>query len=119
MAHFAELNPNNVVTAVVVVNNAEIMNGDQESEAKGIQFLASLYGHNRWRQTSYNATIRKNYAGLGYTYDAVRDAFIPPQPFASWTLDEATCRWVPPVAYPADGGVYRWDDNAGAWVNVE
>ncbi len=118
MAHFAELNPNNVVTSVVVVNNAEIMNGDQESESKGIAFLASLYGHNRWRQTSYNATIRKNYAGLGYTYDAVRDAFIPPQPFASWTLDEDTCRWVPPVPMPSDG-VYRWDEDAGAWIHVE
>jgi hypothetical protein len=118
MAHFAELNESNVVTQVLVVANAELIDGDTESEAKGIAFLASLYGHDRWKQTSYNATIRKNYAGIGFTYDSVRDAFIPPQPFTSWTLDEATCRWEPPVPYPSEGGPYRWDEDAGAWVNV-
>ena len=116
MAHFAEISPNNVVTSVVVVNNAELMNGDQESEAKGIAFLRSLYGHSRWVQTSYNGNFRRNYAGLGFTYDAVRDAFIPPQPFPSWTFDEATCRWVPPVPMPTDGGVYRWDEENTTWI---
>lgn len=116
MAHFAELNESNIVTQVVVVHNAELLDNGVESEAKGIAFLAGLYGHDRWVQTSYNATIRKNYAGAGFAYDADRDAFIPPQPFASWTLDEATCRWLPPVPYPDDGGVYRWDEDAGEWV---
>ena len=60
--------------------------------------------------------MRKNYAGIGFAYDADRDAFIPPQPFASWTLDETTCRWAPPVPYPDDGEMYRWDEDAGAWV---
>lgn len=119
MAHFAELNESNVVTQVIVVANAELVVDGVESEAKGIDFLESLYGHRNWKQTSYNGNQRYNYAGVGFTYDAGRDAFIPPQPFASWTLDEATCRWVPPVPYPTDGNLYRWDEDAGAWVNVE
>ena len=116
MAHFAELNESNVVTQVLVVANAELLDGGTESEAKGIDFLESLYGHRNWKQTSYNGNRRKNYAGIGFTYDAGRDAFIPPQPFASWTLDEATCRWVSPVPMPEDGGPYRWDEDAGEWV---
>jgi hypothetical protein len=119
MAHFAELSEDNIVTQVIVVANAELMDDGTESEAKGVDFLESLYGHRNWKQTSYNANMRYNYAGIGFTYDAGRDAFIPPQPFASWTLDEATCRWVPPVPYPDDGSLYRWDEDAGAWVNVE
>lgn len=119
MAHFAELNESNVVTQVIVVANAELLVDGVESEAKGVDFLESLYGHRNWRQTSYNGNQRKNYAGIGFTYDASRDAFIPPQPFASWTLDGATCRWVSPVPYPDDGNLYRWDEDAGAWVNVE
>lgn len=118
MAHFAELSEDGVVTQVVVVANAELMDGDTESEAKGVAFLATLFGHDRWKQTSYNATIRKNYAGVGFTYDAARDAFIAQQPFGSWSLDEATCRWVPPVAYPADGGRYQWDETTTSWVQL-
>ena len=119
MAHFAELSPSNIVTSVVVVHNAELMNGDQESEAKGIAFLRSLYGHSRWVQTSYNANFRRNYAGLGFTYDAARDAFIPPQPFPSWTLNDDTCRWEPPVPMPAEGGPYRWDEDSQTWATLE
>jgi hypothetical protein len=118
MAHFAELDSDNIVTQVIVVANAELMDGDLESEAKGIAFLEALCGHRNWKQTSYNANFRRNYAGLGFAYDSVRDAFIPPQPFASWTLDESTCNWVPPVPMPDDGRVYRWDEDAGAWVHV-
>lgn len=117
MAHFAELDQNNVVTQVVVVHNNELLDDGVESEAKGIAFLASLYGHSRWKQTSYNATIRKNYAGIGFAYDAERDAFIPPQPFPSWTLGD-DCLWHAPVPMPTEGGPYRWDEDAGAWVNV-
>jgi hypothetical protein len=89
-----------------------------ESEAQGINFLESLYGHRNWKQTSYNGNRRRNYAGIGFSYDPQRDAFIPPQPFGSWTLDEATCRWVAPVQHPEDGGMYRWDEEAGAWVAI-
>lgn len=116
MAHFAELDSNNTVTQVVVVNNAELLDNGVESEAKGISFLQSLFGHDRWKQTSYNGTIRKNYAGVGFHYDAGRDAFIAPQPFASWALDEETCRWMPPVPYPTDGKMYRWDEATANWM---
>jgi hypothetical protein len=78
MAHFAELNADNVVTNVVVVHNDELLINGAESEAKGIDFLESLYGHRRWKQTSYNGTIRRTYAGIGYRYDAQTDAFITP-----------------------------------------
>lgn len=118
MAHFAELDSNSVVTQVIVVNNSELLDNGVEVEAKGVAFLAGLFGHDRWKQTSYNATIRKNYAGVGFQYDASRDAFIAPQPFASWTLDEETCRWISPVPYPADGKMYRWDENATNWIEV-
>ena len=115
MAHFAQLNQNNIVLQVIVVNNSELVDDiGQESELKGISFCVSLFGGN-WVQTSYNAKFRKNYAGIGYTYDQARDAFIPPQPFSSWTLDEQTCRWNPPIPRP-DDGVWVWDDQAGAWV---
>lgn len=115
MAHFAELNESNIVTQVIVVANAELMDNGLESESKGVNFLESLYGHRNWKQTSYNGNQRKNYAGIGFRYDAGRDAFIPPQPFASWTLDETTCRWVPPVAYPDDGGIYSWSESSLQW----
>ena len=94
MAHFAELDENNVVVAVICVANDELLDGGVESEAKGVEFLESLYGHARWKQTSYNGTIRKNYAGAGFTYDSSRDAFIPPRPEGECELDEETCRWI-------------------------
>lgn len=118
MAHFAKIEGGSVVQ-VLVVNNAELMDEDAEVEAKGIAFLQSLYGADtQWVQTSYNASIRKNFAGIGYAYDAGRDAFIPPKPFPSWTLDDATCQWSAPVAYPSDGGSYRWDEDSGEWVEA-
>lgn len=93
MAHFAELDATNTVTQVIVVHNNELLDNGVESEAKGIAFCQSLFGGN-WVQTSYNASIRKNYAGVGYTYDPVRDAFIPPKPEeGNWILNEDTCRW--------------------------
>lgn len=117
MAHFAELNANNVVLRVIVVHNNELMENGGESEIKGIAFCQSLFGGN-WMQTSYNATFRKNYASEGFTYDAQRDAFIPPKPFASWLLNEDTCRWNPPVPYPTDGKRYKWDESIVNWVEV-
>lgn len=119
MAHFAELDHNNIVTQVVVVNNNELINNGTESENKGVVFLASLFGHNRWKQTSYSGKIRKNYAGIGYTYNETLDAFISPQPFASWTLDENTCQWKAPVEYPNDDKFYTWNEESKSWVVIE
>lgn len=92
MAHFAELDENNVVKQVIVVHNNELLDNGFESEAKGIAFCQSLFGGN-WKQTSYNNNIRKNFAGIGYTYDEQRDAFIPPKPEGDWILNEDTCQW--------------------------
>ena len=94
MAHFAKLDENNVVTTVVVVNNSELLVYGVEVEAKGVEFLTGLFGESNWKQTSYNATIRKNAAGIGYTYDPDRDAFIPPKPGDNYVLDEQTCEWI-------------------------
>lgn len=96
MAHFAELDENNVVLRVIVVNNEDTLDDmGQESEQKGIDFCVGLFG-GRWVQCSYNRRIRKNYPAEGFTYDQARDAFIPAQPGPDWILDEATCRWVQP-----------------------
>jgi hypothetical protein len=93
MAHFAELNENNVVTQVIVVHNNELLVDGVEQEAKGVAFCQNLLG-GTWVQTSYNGNLRKNFAGIGFTYDAQRDAFIAPQPEGEgWLLDEATCIW--------------------------
>jgi hypothetical protein len=118
MAHFAKLDDYNVVLAIHVVNNDVITVDGVESEQAGIDFLTNLHGHTLWKQTSYNGTIRKNYAGIGYTYDAGRDAFIPPQPWASWTLNETTCQWEPPVAYPTDGKRYGWFEPNQQWIEL-
>jgi hypothetical protein len=88
-----------------------------ESEVIGAKFCQDLLGGN-WKQTSYNGNMRKNYAGIGYTYDSTRNAFIAPKPFASWVLDEATCRWNAPVAYPTDDKIYSWDEATTSWVEV-
>lgn len=118
MAHFAQIDENNTVTQVIVVNNSELLDASgQESEAKGAAFCQSLFGGN-WVQTSYNASIRKNYASVCFTYDASRDAFIAPQPFTSWVLDETTCIWNAPVAYPQDGKRYGWDEPTMTWLEI-
>lgn len=120
MAHFAQLDENNIVTQVIVVGNEDIKDSDgNESELTGIAFCKSLIGSNTtWKQTSYNANIRKNYAGIGFIYDETRDAFISPKPYASWTLNEITCRWEAPVSYPNDGELYRWDEETTSWVPI-
>ena len=119
MAHFAQLDENNVVLQVIVVHNNELLDNGVESEAKGIAFCQTLFPGTTWVQTSYNANIRKNYAGIGFTYDAQRDAFIPPQPFSSWVLNETTCQWASPVPYPQDGKQYAWDEMQQNWVEVQ
>lgn len=118
MAHFAELNGNNEVLRVVVVANQETLDAEgNEQESIGINFCQELLG-GTWVQTSYNKTIRKNYAGIGDTYDSTRDAFIPPQPYASWVLDESTCLWGAPTPYPDDGLDYIWDEATTSWVEA-
>ena len=118
MAHFAQLDASNIVTEVIVVSNQELIGPDgKESEAQGVAFCQSLYGTETiWKQTSYNGKFRKHYAGIGYSYDPVEDAFIPPQPYPSWVFNQQTFRWDPPVPYPADGAAYVWDETTTSWI---
>lgn len=116
MAHFAKLDENNNVLAVHVVVNDVITIDGNESEQAGIDFLTNLHGHNKWKQTSYNGTFRKNYAGIGYTYDYARDAFIPPKPYQSWILNENTCIWEAPTPKPTDSKKYNWSEITTSWV---
>ena len=128
MAHFAKLNSDNEVIHVSVVDNWNITDGSgNEQESIGVTYLQSVHGVEEgitWKQTSYNGNIRKNYAGIGMTYDAGRDAFIAPKPFPSWVLVESTCRWESPVAMPSDAGtgnppkMYSWDEATVNWVEV-
>jgi hypothetical protein len=114
MAHFAQIE-NNLVTQVIVVDNNDVLDAQgNESESIGAQFCTDLLGGD-WVQTSYNSNIRKNYAGVGYTYNATIDAFIPQRPYNSWTLNESTCKWVPPVSFPTDGNMYDWDEDTQSW----
>ena len=111
MAHFAEIDENNIVLRVLVVPDAQ--------ENRGQDFLANdLKLGGTWIQTSYNSTIRKNFAGVGFTYDIDRDAFIPVKPFDSWVLDEDTCKWEAPIPYPTDGKSYSWDEDALNWIEI-
>lgn len=122
MAYFAEINNQNVVIRVLAVADKQ--------ENRGQEFLSVDLGLGGiWIQTSYNTRggvhllggtpLRKNYAGIGYTYDEVRDAFIPPKPYPSWLLNEDTCLWESPVPYPADGGFYTWDEESQSWLAIE
>lgn len=118
MAHFAELDENNVVTRVIVVGNQDILDSNgNESEAVGIAFCQNLLGGN-WKQTSYNGNFRKNYAGIGYTYRSDIDAFVPPQPYDSWGLNLETAQWEAPKPYPNDGKMYSWNENTTSWVEI-
>jgi hypothetical protein len=119
MAHFAELGMDNIVQRVIVVHNNELLDGDGvEQESLGVAFCQGLFG-GTWVQTSYNGNFRKNFAGYGYQYDETRDAFIPPKPFESWLLNEDTCRWVAPTAYPNDGNDYIWNESTTSWQLME
>jgi hypothetical protein len=114
MAHYAFLDNNNIVTEVITgIDETELIEGlDTET----------WYGNFRGqvcKRTSYNGNYRKNYAGIGYTYDAELDAFIAPKPFASWVLDEETARWEAPVAMPSDGQIYTWDETSTSWKPVQ
>lgn len=118
MAHFAQLDENNIVIKVIVIHNNELLDeNSQESEEKGIAFCQSLLGGN-WIQTSYNKKFRKNFAGIGFKFDEFRNAFIPQQPFTSWVLNENTCQWESPIPYPKDGKHYQWDESTLSWMEV-
>ena len=115
MAHFAEIGLNNIVQQVIVVHNNELLDEHSvEQESRGQDFCRNLLG-GTWVQTSYNSTFRKNFAGAGFTYDSDRNAFIPPRPFASWTLNEDTCQWQPPTPMPDDGQMYYWHEETQTW----
>ena len=119
MAHFAEINDQSIVQRVVVVANDVLLDENGvEQEALGVSFSEQLFGGS-WKQTSYNSNFRKNFAGVGFSYDAARNAFLAPRPFVSWTLNEETCQWQPPVAYPSDGNDYEWDEVNQAWSLIE
>tara|TARA_Y100000816_G_C25602243_1_gene322714 strand:+ start:95 stop:472 length:378 start_codon:yes stop_codon:yes gene_type:complete len=124
MAHFAKLGTGNIVTAVHAVSNDVAT-----TEQAGVDFLNDLYKtRDVWKKTSYNTKggvhllggtpFRKNYAGIDYTYDQTKDAFIPPKPFDSWTLNETTCIWEAPVAYPSDDKDYEWDESSTSWKEI-
>ena len=122
MAHFAELGENNVVLQVIVVDNKDIKDTfGVEQEEIGVAFCRNLLG-GTWKQTSYNASFRKHYAGIGFTYDSVRDAFIPPKPFPSWVLNEDTCHWEAPLPKPDDvdfpNRYYRWQEETLSWIEI-
>ena len=114
MAHFAKLGTGNIILTVEVVSN-DIATTEQE----GVDFLNNLYNtRDVWKQTSYNNNIRKNFASIGFKYDQARDAFIAPKPYPSWILNEDTCQWEAPVAYPTDGNNYTWNEDTTSWVEI-
>jgi len=116
MASFAKIGLNNKVIEVLSVHNNELKDSNGvEQENIGIDFLTKLTGWAIWKQTSYNGNIRKNHAGIGYTYDEDRDAFIPQKPYNSWILNEETCLWEATVLKPDDGQKYIWNENTRQW----
>lgn len=118
MAHFAELDESNVVVRVIVVSNRDTSDANGvEKEHIGAAFCERLYGGN-WKQTSYNGNIRKNYAGVGFSYNPDIDAFVPPKPYESWILNNETALWEAPTPMPNDGQIYQWDEDSGNWVSI-
>lgn len=126
MATFVKINSENIVEQGISIHNNELLDNGIESEQKGIDFCKSLFGQNtNWKQTSYNTQggihklggtpFRKNHAGIGFTYDQNRDAFIPPKPYNSWLLNEDTCQWQSPVPYPEDKKRYIWNEGNQTW----
>ena len=117
MAHFAKLGTGNIVEQVIVVNNEELLDENGiEQEQKGIDFCKLLFGEDtNWVQTSYNSSFRKNYAGIGFSYDQTKDVFIQPKPYDSWILNETTCNWETPIPMPQDGNFYEWNEETLSW----
>jgi len=121
MAHFAEVDENNIVQRVIVISQENIDSGNWGSPSSWVQTSYNTRGGKHYDQDRVEDSgiaLRFNYAGAGYTYDEVRDAFIPPRPYPSWTLVEATCQWESPVAYPSDDKMYTWDEGTTNWVEV-
>lgn len=124
MAHYAFIDDNNIVTEVIVGRGEnEVVDGISDWEAyygdvRGQRCLRTSYNTKAGQHSNGGTAFRGNYAGVGYVYDEALDAFLPPQPFASWSLDEETFSWIAPVAYPEDGKLYDWDEEAGAWVEA-
>jgi hypothetical protein len=127
MASFAKIGLNNKVIEIQSVVNEVLHDANGvDQEVNGIDFLTKLTGWAIWKQTSYNThggvhsnngiPFRKNHASIGSTYDEDRDAFIPPKPFSSWILNEQTCIWQAPIAYPTDGKLYQWDNQNNSWI---
>ena len=113
MAHYAFLNENNIVTEVIVgIDETELIEGLEP------EIWYGNFRNQSCKRTSYNGNIRKNYAGIGFTYDEFRDAFIAPKPFESWLLNEESCNWFPPVDMPADGKSYYWDESTLSWLEI-
>ena len=123
MSHFAEINSDNIVLRVLVIDQETVNTGAWGSPDNWVQTSYNTRGGVHYAPNSHTpdggVALRKNYAGVGYTYDATRDAFIPPQPFASWTLDDDTCQWNPPTPYPDDGKRYNWDEDTTSWKELE
>jgi hypothetical protein len=119
MAHFAKLDENNVVTQVIVVGNRDTSDANGvEKEHIGAAFCERLLG-GTWKQTSYNGNMRKRYAGIGFTYNEDLDAFVPPKPYPSWTLNNTTADWDPPVPMPTEEGkAFVWNESTGSWDEV-
>lgn len=115
MAHFAKLDENNIVEIVIKVDNSDCLLNGVEDENTGVEFCNNLMP-GIWKQTSYNDNFRKNFASIGFFYDEEKDAFIPPQPFNSWSLNQDTCQWEPPTPRPNDGNPYYWDENSLSWL---
>ena len=120
MAHFAQLDQNNVVVQVIVVDDKNTQTEiGIESEEVGIAFCKQLFGeHTKWLQTSYSGSIRGAFAGVGYVYDSRTDTFLPPRPYLSWVFDNKTKQWAPPVSKPEGDGVYMWDESVTNWVEI-
>jgi hypothetical protein len=121
MAHFAQVDADNIVTRVIVISQENIDSGNWGTPSSWIQTSYNTRGGKHYDQDGVEdsgVALRYNYAGAGYTYDADKDAFIPPKPYPSWTLVEATCQWEAPVAYPDDGKMYRWDEDVTNWVEI-
>ena len=120
MAYYAKIGAGNIVTKVHTLDNGVLLKDGVENEQQGLEFLQNLYNNkDLYIQTSYNGTFRKNYAGVGYTYDSDKDAFIAPKSYPSWTLNNETCRWEPSTAMPDDGKVYDWDEDTTSWKEIE
>jgi hypothetical protein len=118
MAHFVELNSANEVLRVIAVDNDKIVDEDGvEQESIGISFCNNLLG-GTWKQTSYNANFRGNYANKGYTYFVDQDLFMPPKPYNSWSMFTANATWIAPSAMPTDGGMYNWDEDNQTWIDL-